>query len=91
MSAIPQSEAYHDFVNQREFLGIANTLNVISNFPFFIVGVIGFTHLYHRNYFKLRVSLLKTWKICWTKIKGNEIKGESYTCIYSSVPIVESS
>ncbi|KAJ8899493.1 hypothetical protein K2173_018467 [Erythroxylum novogranatense] len=198
MSAIPQSEAYHDFVNQREFLGIANTLNVISNFPFFIIGVIDFTHLYHRNYFKLSlrgelwgwtcffvgvttiafgsgyyhlkpndaylvwdrlgtsatsspgllstlsflvhstldfykffdslrpyvlvqfvpciaiplmaillppmythstywlwaaglVSLLKTWKICWTKIKGNEIKGESYTCIYTNVPVVESS
>ncbi|KAJ8769153.1 hypothetical protein K2173_000928 [Erythroxylum novogranatense] len=214
MSAIPQSEGNHDFVNQREFLGIANTLNVISNFPFFIVGVIGFTHLYHRNYFKLSlrgelwgwtcffvgvttvafgsgyyhlkpndarlvwdrlsmtvaftsiiaifiieridehkgtvsiiplllagvisilywsyiffdslrpyvlvqfvpciaiplrqlppmythstywlwatglVSLLKTWKICWTKIKGNEIQGESYTCIYTSVPVVKSS
>jgi len=39
--AIPQSEAYHDFADQRLFLGIANCLNVISNAPFLIVGLPG--------------------------------------------------
>ncbi|CAN6445446.1 unnamed protein product [Victoria cruziana] len=41
-AAIPQSQAYHDFADQRRlFPGIPNTLNVISNFPFLVVGVVG--------------------------------------------------
>ncbi|RVX04692.1 hypothetical protein CK203_023449 [Vitis vinifera] len=54
--AIPQSEAYHDFADQREFFGIPNTLNVISNFPFLIVGLIGLVLCYHGNYFKLSLQ-----------------------------------
>ena len=35
---IPQSNAYHDFCDNRSFLGIANFLNVISNLPFVVIG-----------------------------------------------------
>ena len=38
---IAQDPAYHRFVDQRRFLSIANTLNVMSNLPFLIVGVAG--------------------------------------------------
>ena len=38
---IPQDEAYHHFVDQREILGIPNFWNVISNIPIFLVGLIG--------------------------------------------------
>ena len=38
---IPQDEAYHHFADQREILGIPNFWNVISNIPFFLVGLIG--------------------------------------------------
>ena len=38
---IAQDPAYHMFVDQRRFLSIANTLNVMSNLPFVIVGVAG--------------------------------------------------
>ena len=38
---IPQDEAYHKFADQREILGIPNFWNVISNIPFFLVGLIG--------------------------------------------------
>ncbi|XP_068662623.1 uncharacterized protein [Aristolochia californica] len=51
--AIPQSQAYHDFADKREYFGIPNTLNVVSNFPFLIVGLIGLILCFHRNYFKL--------------------------------------
>ncbi|KAL0365054.1 UNVERIFIED_CONTAM: hypothetical protein Sangu_0603000 [Sesamum angustifolium] len=54
--AIPQSQEYHDFADQREFFGIPNTLNVISNFPFFIVGLIGLVLCYYKNYFKLSLQ-----------------------------------
>jgi len=38
---IPQDEAYHNFADQREILGIPNFWNVISNIPFFLIGLIG--------------------------------------------------
>ena len=38
---IPQSLAYHHFADDREFWGIPNFANVISNLPFLLTGVIG--------------------------------------------------
>ncbi|XXG65411.1 hypothetical protein AAC387_Pa05g3119 [Persea americana] len=54
--AIPQSQQYHDFADKREFLGIPNTLNVVSNFPFLIVGIVGLILCYHGNYFRLSLQ-----------------------------------
>ncbi|KAH6777384.1 senescence associated gene 18 protein [Perilla frutescens var. frutescens] len=52
--AIPQSQEYHNFADQREFFGgIPNALNVISNFPFLVVGIVGLVLCYYGNYFKL--------------------------------------
>ncbi|KAL3538548.1 hypothetical protein ACH5RR_001914 [Cinchona calisaya] len=53
---IPQSEEYHNFADQRQFFGIPNFLNVVSNFPFFVIGVIGLILCYYRNYFRLRAQ-----------------------------------
>ena len=41
LSPIPQPESYHQFADQYSFWGIPNTLNVISNFSFFAVGLYG--------------------------------------------------
>ncbi|XAR55276.1 hypothetical protein NMG60_11035307 [Bertholletia excelsa] len=38
------------------FSGIPNTLDVISIFPFLVIGLIGFTLCHHRNYFRLRLQ-----------------------------------
>lgn len=38
---IPQPPAYHDFADQRSWLGIANTANVLSNIPLALVGIGG--------------------------------------------------
>lgn len=55
--SIPQSEEYHNFADQRElFFGIPNTLNVVSNFPFLIVGIVGLILCHHGNYFKLSLE-----------------------------------
>ncbi|XP_065872678.1 uncharacterized protein [Euphorbia lathyris] len=54
--SIPQSEEYHDFADQREFFGIPNTLNVISNFPFLVVGVVGLVLCFYGNYFNLSLQ-----------------------------------
>ena len=42
VSPIPQSEAYHNFADKRQLLGIPNCLDVLSNFFFLVVGVLGF-------------------------------------------------
>ncbi|TYI45467.1 hypothetical protein E1A91_D13G038600v1 [Gossypium mustelinum] len=54
--AIPQSQEYHNFADQREFFGIPNTLNVISNFPFLVIGVIGLVLCFYKNYFKFSLQ-----------------------------------
>ena len=38
---IPQWPEYHDFADDRAFLGIPNTHNVLSNLGFLIVGIWG--------------------------------------------------
>jgi hypothetical protein len=38
---IGQDTNYHDFADQRTFLGIANFLDVVSNVPFVLVGLAG--------------------------------------------------
>jgi hypothetical protein len=39
--AVPQGLAYHHFADQRSFAGIPNCLNVLSNVPFAIAGLLG--------------------------------------------------
>ena len=39
--AIPQDQSYHQFADQRTFLGIPNFWNVISNLPFVAIGAAG--------------------------------------------------
>jgi len=41
LPAIPQPASYHNFADQRRWLGVPNFANVISNLPFAIVGVWG--------------------------------------------------
>lgn len=41
LPAIPQGQAYNNFVDNRSFFHIPNTLNVLSNVPFAMVGLWG--------------------------------------------------
>jgi hypothetical protein len=45
MKPIPQDLSYHNFSDGRTFIGIPDFANVISNFPFVIVGTIGLLSL----------------------------------------------
>lgn len=38
---IPQPQDYHQFADARSFLGIPNTLNVLSNLAFLLIGLLG--------------------------------------------------
>jgi hypothetical protein len=46
---IPQAQSYHAFADDRTFLGVPNFLNVVSNLPFLIVGVLGLRLLLRRD------------------------------------------
>lgn len=41
LSPMPQDQAYHDFADQRAFLGIPHCLNVVSNVAFLLTGLLG--------------------------------------------------
>ena len=41
MPAMPQDQSYHAFADRRALLGIPNFWDVVSNFPFAVVGLIG--------------------------------------------------
>jgi hypothetical protein len=46
---IAQDQSYHNFADQRTFFGIPNCFNVVSNFTFLIVGIIGLVFLYRQH------------------------------------------
>src|SRR6266851_9213078 len=41
LAPMPQAPGYHRFKDARTLLGLPNALNVLSNIPFFLVGVWG--------------------------------------------------
>jgi hypothetical protein len=45
---IQQNQAYHNFADQRAFLGVPNFWNVVSNLPFVAVGAVGLWQ-FHRH------------------------------------------
>jgi len=48
---IPQDPAYHVFADQRAWLGIPNCLDVLSNVPFAIVGLLGLVTVFGKAVF----------------------------------------
>jgi len=47
--SLSQPASYHNFADKREWLGIPNFLDVISNLPFAIIGVWGILFISDRN------------------------------------------
>ena len=57
MQPIAQNQAYHDFADRGQFLGIPNFFAVISNIPFLLVGIAGLRYC--------RSSLLLSYRLAW--------------------------
>jgi hypothetical protein len=68
---IPMPLAYHNFADQREMFGIANALDVLSNVPFFVVGVLG---LYFALRRKSALNKEQRWA-CGTMFAGLILTG----------------
>jgi Ceramidase len=45
LPAVPQKLAYHAFHDGRSWLGMPNALNVLSNLPFTLIGLLGLNHV----------------------------------------------
>jgi len=58
---IPQPLSYHDMADQRSCLGVPNCLNVLSNLPFAVVGVLGFAAVFGARGAR-RASFLDAWE-----------------------------
>jgi hypothetical protein len=52
---LAQPQEYHDFADQRLMLGVPHALNVLSNLPFLLVGVLGL-RAFHRRMLSNTVS-----------------------------------
>ncbi|CAI8599403.1 unnamed protein product [Vicia faba] len=50
---IPRSLNHHRFADVRNLLGVPNTLNVMTNFPFLVVGVLGFVFALDGTFFNI--------------------------------------
>jgi len=59
---IAQDPAYHRFADQRNFLSIANCLNVLSNLPFAVIGALGLL-LVNRHGTIVRPAARTAWLI----------------------------
>jgi hypothetical protein len=46
---MPQNPSYHQFADQRTLLGIPHLLNVISNVPFVLIGLLGLRFLWRKD------------------------------------------
>ena len=57
--AIPQDPTYHSFSDTRQLFGVENFWNVVSNFPFLLVGAIGLVYVYRYSE-KICIAELET-------------------------------
>ncbi|CAJ2675212.1 unnamed protein product [Trifolium pratense] len=68
---IPRSPNYHQFADMRNLLGVPNTLNVITNFPFLVVGVLGLILALEGGFFTISSQAeISTWILFYAGILG---------------------
>ncbi|CAJ1938199.1 unnamed protein product [Sphenostylis stenocarpa] len=76
--SIPQPQRYHHFADNRNFFGIPNALNVISNLPFMVIGLIGLVLCHRRNHFNISLEgELWGWKCFYAGVTSVAF-GSSY-------------
>lgn len=69
--SIPRSPSHHNFVDMRNLLGVPNTLNVMTNFPFLVVGVLGFVFALEGGVFNTSSQVeVWSWVLFYAGIVG---------------------
>ncbi|KAK4787141.1 hypothetical protein SAY86_010974 [Trapa natans] len=68
---IPYSPKHHIYADMRNFLGVPNTLNVMTNFPFLVVGVVSLVLCLRGSFFKISLQgELLGWAMFFGGIAG---------------------
>ncbi|PON56364.1 Ceramidase [Parasponia andersonii] len=68
---ISLSPKHHLFADMRNFLGVPSTLNVITNFPFLVVGVLGFVLCVQGEFFNISLrGEVWGWALFYAGIVG---------------------
>ncbi|XP_050365181.1 uncharacterized protein LOC126783708 isoform X2 [Argentina anserina] len=68
---ISHSPNHHHYADMRNFLGVPNTLNVITNFPFLVVGVLGFVLCVQGGFFNISLQgEVWGWALFYAGIAG---------------------
>ncbi|KAJ1442806.1 hypothetical protein SESBI_00686 [Sesbania bispinosa] len=68
---IPRSPNHHRFADLRNLLGVPNTLNVITNFPFLVAGVLGLVLALEGGVFNISSQAeVWTWVLFYAGIAG---------------------
>ena len=64
LGPIPQDSDYHAFADARGWLGVPNTLNVVSSLPFLLIGVAGVRYCLRRR----RGPVRNAWLVLFTGV-----------------------
>jgi hypothetical protein len=72
---IPQDQDYHGFADARVFLGVANAADVLSNFAFVAVGLIGLVLLWRSRSASQRFSARDEMRAYWVFFSATTLTG----------------
>ncbi|KAG5045047.1 hypothetical protein JHK86_014453 [Glycine max] len=93
---IPRSPKHHQFVDMRNLLGVANTLNVMTNFPFLVVGVLGLVLALEGGVFNISSQgEVWTWALFYAGIAGvafgsayYHLKPDDHRVLWDTLPMM---
>ncbi|KAG5030821.1 hypothetical protein AAZX31_06G048400 [Glycine max] len=96
---IPRSPKHHQFVDMRNLLdspGVPNTLNVMTNFPFLVVGVLGLVLALEGGVFNISSQgEVWTWALFYAGIAGvafgsayYHLKPDDHRVLWDTLPMM---
>jgi len=87
---IPQTPNYHDFADQRALLGVPNSLDVLSNVPFLVVGLWGLWAMRAPELGAARAGYtLFAWGLILTSIGSGfyHLAPDNFRLVFDRIPI----
>ncbi|RDX64278.1 hypothetical protein CR513_57185 [Mucuna pruriens] len=93
---IPRSPKHHRFFDMRNLLGVPNTLNVMTNFPFLVVGVLGLVLVLEGCVFNISSQgEVWTWALFYAGITGvafgsayYHLKPDDHRVLWDTLPMM---
>ncbi|XP_047154788.1 uncharacterized protein LOC124826074 [Vigna umbellata] len=93
---IPRSPKHHQFGDMRNLLGVPNTLNVMTNFPFLVVGILGLVLALEGGVFNISSQgEVWTWALFYAGIAGvafgsayYHLKPDDHRVLWDTLPMM---